>query len=317
MFRKAIKKIRNINPKDILPTFWFYIKTLFRMFEKDYLFLLSSGIAFNIVLCFIPFVLILFTVVGIYIGYPETYKGLSHYLNQVIPLPQDIKANIIGELLDQARVISNNTFITGTIGIVGVMWTMSSLFSAMRDALLKIYKIEEGYNFFYGKIRDFILIFVTLALFIISTGVTSAVHVIQKFTLDLFGLGYEFHFARVMISIVIPFFTSLAMFYILFELVPNSKFPKKSSFFSAVIATIFFEISKFFFNLYIFNLANYSQVYGAYAVIVINLLWVYIISIIYITSAALGKIYLDRHNLKVIPAKIKKYGTKKIIQNNR
>ena len=317
MARKKVKKLRNINPKEILSTFWIYIKTLFRMFERDYLFLLSSGIAFNIVLCFIPFILILFTIVGIYLGYPETYKALSHYLNQVIPLPHDIKESLIGQLLDQANIISNNTFITGAIGIVGLMWTMSGLFSAMRDALTKIYKIEESYNFFYGKIRDFILIFITLALFIISTGVTSMVHIIQKYTLDLFGLGYDFPVVKKMISIIIPFFTSLAMFYILFEIVPNNKFPKKSSLFSAIIATLFFEISKFFFNLYIFNFSNYTQVYGAYAVIVINLLWVYVISIIYVTSASLGKIYLDRHNLKVIPVNIKKYGTKKIIQNNR
>ena len=65
MARKKVKKLRNINPKEILSTIWIYIKTLYRMFERDYLFLLSSGIAFYIVLCFIPFVLILFTVVGI------------------------------------------------------------------------------------------------------------------------------------------------------------------------------------------------------------------------------------------------------------
>ena len=291
MLKKRISKIKNIKAKEILKTIWSYIKTLFVMFDKDYLFLLSSGIAFNIVLCFIPFVLILFTIVGIYLGYPETYNSLNKYLNQVLPLPADLKETIIGTLLDQARVISKNTFITGTIGIVGVMWTMSGLFGAIRDSLMKIYRLEEGYNFFYGKIRDFILIFVTLALFIISTGLTSVIQVVQTYTLNFFGLGYDFPFVNKILALLIPFLISFVMFYVLYEFVPHRKFPKKSALFSAVYATIFFEITKFFFTLYVINYSNYTQVYGAYAVIVINLLWVYIISIIYVISAALGKIY--------------------------
>ncbi len=313
MIRKTVKKIRNIKPKEILPIFWFYIKTLFTMFDKDYLFFLSSGIAFHIVLCFIPFVLILFTIVGIYLGYPETYNSLNTYLNQVLPLPPDLKVKIIGTLLDQARVISSNTFITGAIGLIGVMWTMSGLFGALRDSLMKIYRLEIGYNFFFGKIRDFILIFVTLVLFIISTGLTSTVQVIETYTLNLFGLGYNFPFAKKFLALVIPFLISFVMFYILYEFVPNRKFPRKSAFLSAVIASIFFEISKFFFTLYVFNFSNYTKIYGAYAVIVINLLWVYIISLIYVISAAIGKIYLDRHNLRVQPIKYKKYGTKKAL----
>ncbi len=256
---KKIKfKIKRINIKDVFRTIWYYLKTLFVMFDKDYLFLLSSGIAFNIVLCFIPFVLILFTVVGIYLGYPETYNSLNEYLNQVLPLPAELKETIIGTLLDQARVISKNTFITGTIGIVGVMWTMSGLFGSLRDSLMKIYRLEEGYNFFSGKIRDFILIFVILALFIISTGFTSVVQVIQTYTLNLFGLGYDFPFVKKFLSLLIPFLISFVMFYVLFEFVPHRKFPKKSALFSTVYAAIFFEITKIFFTLYVVNYSNYT-----------------------------------------------------------
>jgi membrane protein len=313
MLKKGLLSLKKIKPKEVLQTIWHYLKTLFVMFEKDYLFFLSSGIAFHIVLCFIPFVLILFTIVGIYLGYPETYNSLNTYLNQVLPLPPDLKVKIIGTLLDQAKIISNNTFITGAIGIIGVMWTMSGLFGALRDSLMKIYRLEIGYNFFFGKIRDFILIFVTLALFIISTGFTSLAHVIQNYALDLFGFGYDFPIANKFLALLIPFLISFVMFYILFKFVPHRKFPRKSALVSAIFATIFFEISKFFFTLYVFNFSNYTQIYGAYAVIVINLLWVYIISLIYVISAAIGKIYLDRHNLKVQPIKYKKYGTKKAI----
>jgi YihY family inner membrane protein len=298
---KILKYFKQFTPTVVLKTVWDYIVKLFNIFHKDYLFLLASGISFNIILCVIPFVLILFTVVGIYLGYPDTYQGLNHYLYQTIPLPPDIRKDIVDKLLEQAKVISGHTLITGIMCIVGVMWTMSGLFGAMRDALIKIYRIEESYNYFAGKIRDFILIFVTLGLFIISTGLTSVQHYIQHYALNIFDIGIDFPFTKKFVAISIAFLVSLMMFYILFKLVPHSKFPKKSSFFSAFYASVFFEISKYFFNLYVLNFSNYTQVYGAFAVIVINLLWVYIISIIFVASAGLGKIFFDRHNLKIAP----------------
>jgi len=316
---KPIKYIKNYTPKVILDTVWYYIRNLYRIFDKDYLFLLASGISFNIVLCFIPFVLILFTIVGIYLGYPETYENLNQYLNQVIPLPSDIRNDIIKKLLEQARVISNNTWLTGTIGIVGVMWTMSGLFGSMRDSLIKIYRIEDSYNAITAKLRDFILIFITLALFVITTGLTSVLHIIQNYALNILNIGYDFAFTKKLISILIPFLISLMMFYILYKFVPHNKFPGKSSFFSAFYAAIFFEISKFFFGLYVLNFSNYTQIYGAFAAVVVNLLWIYIISIIFVASGALGKIYFDRHDLKIKNEKNKKKlnGTKKTVQKNR
>ena len=315
---KIIKYFKYYTPQVVLQTVWYYIKHLYKIFDKDYLFLLASGISFNIVLCFIPFVLILFTIVGIYLGYPETSQNLNEYLNQVIPLPPDVRNDIIKKLLDQAQIISNNTLITGTIGIVGVMWTMSGLFGAMRDSLVKIYNLEESYNVFTAKLRDFMLIFITLALFVITTGLTSVLQIIQNYTLNILNIGYDFPLIKKIVAILIPFLVSLMMFYILFKFVPHSKFPTKSSFFSAFYASIFFELSKFFFGLYVLNFSNYTQIYGAFAVIVINLLWIYIISIIFVTSGALGKIYFDRHNLKMQQIKFKKknHGTKKTIQNN-
>ena len=305
LIKKLLKYFKQFTPGVVLKTVWDYIKKLYKIFDTDYLFLLASGISFNIILCFIPFVLILFTVVGIYLGYPETTQGLNHYLYQTIPLPSDIRHDIIDKLLDQAKVISSNTWITGTIGIVGVMWTMSGLFGAIRDALVKIYHVEGGYNAITAKLRDFMLIFITLGLFVISTGLTSVQHYVQHYAYNFLGWDWNFSLPRRTVGIIVPFLISLMMFYVIFKLVPHRKFPKKSSFFSAFYASVFFEISKYFFNLYVLNFANYTQVYGAFAVIVINLLWIYIISIIFVATAGLGKIYFDRNHLKMPPLEIK------------
>jgi membrane protein len=283
--------------KDFPKTLWDYLKKLYTSFDKDHLWILSSGVAFNVVLCIIPFVLILFTVVGIYLGSTDTIQKFSQYLNQVTPLPPEFKLTFIEQLNERANEITGNAFVTGVIGIVGLIWTMSGLFGALRDVLNKIYYVQEGYNFITAKIRDFILVFVTLVLFIISMSVTSGMHIIQYYSIKMFGSVLYIGLLEKGISIFISFLMTFLLFYMLYFFVPHWKYPKKASLFSTFIASILFEITKYGFTLYLLNFSNYTRIYGTYAVLAIILLWIYLISLIFVMCTSLGKIFYDRNNI--------------------
>ena len=283
--------------KDFPKTLWDYFKKLYISFDNDHLWILSSGVAFNVVLCIIPFVLILFTVVGIYLGSTDTIQKFSEYLNQITPLPTDFKQSFISQLNERANEITGNAFVTGLIGIIGLIWTMSSLFGAMRDVLNKIYYVQEGYNFITAKIRDFVLVFVTLILFLISMTVTSGTHIIQHYSGKLFGAIISIGLLEKGISVTVSFLMTFLLFYIFYFFVPHWKYPKKASLFSTFIASILFEIAKYGFTLYLLNFSNYSRIYGTYAVLVIILLWIYLISLIFVMCTSLGKIFFDRNKI--------------------
>src|SRR5688572_30758346 len=102
-------------------------------FDMDHVWIMASGVAFNFLLCIVPFLLILFTILGLYLDSSITVEKLNENLNSLLPLPVEMRNKITGELLDRIRELSTNTLITGIIGVVGMLWTVSGLFSAFRD----------------------------------------------------------------------------------------------------------------------------------------------------------------------------------------
>ena len=319
MIKAIALKLKAFRFKLLYETVFYYIKHLYRKFEKDHIWVLSSGIAFNIVLCIIPFNLILITVLGIYLESSDTIEKFSRYLEGILPFVDTFKTKFIAYLVDRVREITSYTFITGAIGIGGLLWLMSGLFSSMRDVLNKIYNVEDNINFLIGKLRDFVLIIITLVLFLLSFSLTSGFQIIKDYSQRIFGVVITFNIFETIVPILLSFIITFSLFYVLYAFVPNIKFPRKSIVFSSFYASIFFEILKYFFTLYVLNFSNFGKVYGAYATLVIILFWLYYMSVVFVVGAALGQIYMEKNNLKfplIKKHKSKFYGTAKVIQND-
>lgn len=319
MIKAIALKLKAFRFKLLYETVFYYIKHLYRKFEKDHIWVLSSGIAFNIVLCIIPFNLILITVLGIYLESSDTIEKFSRYLEGILPFVDTFKAKFIAYLVDRVREITSYTFITGAIGIGGLLWLMSGLFSSMRDVLNRIYNVEDNINFLIGKLRDFVLIIITLVLFLLSFSLTSGFQIIQDYSKRIFGVVITFNIFETIVPILVSFMITFSLFYVLYAFVPNIKFPRKAVIFSSFYASIFFEILKYFFTLYVLNFSNFGKVYGAYATLVIILFWLYYMSVVFVVGAALGQIYTEKNNLKfphIKKHKSKFYGTAKVIQND-
>jgi uncharacterized BrkB/YihY/UPF0761 family membrane protein len=56
---------------------------------------------------------------------------------------------------------------------------------------------------------------------------------------------------------------------------------------------------KYLYTLYVLRFSSLRRIYGAYAFIVISIFWIYYISLIFSTSAAIGSIYIERNGLKI------------------
>lgn len=292
----------------------YYLKKLYEKFEKDHIWVLSSGIAFNILISIIPFLLIALTVLGVYIDKSDILEKISNYLTNILPMQDTYKEKIIKQIFVLARELTNNTFLTGTIGILALMWTMSGLFSTMRDVLNKIFSFDGYINYFYSKLRDFILVLVTITLFLISLFLTSVFQIFELLSKDFFGEIIPSVLVSAGISIVASLITTYIMFLVLFKFIPQFKLPAKVIQLSTLLSTILFEIMKYLYTMYVLKFSSLQRIYGAYAFIVISIFWIYYISVIFSTSAAIGNIYLEKNGLKLTYKRRKKnYGTKETI----
>ncbi|MEZ4691530.1 MAG: YihY/virulence factor BrkB family protein [Ignavibacteria bacterium] len=290
--KKIFDRIKDLK---VYRTVYHYIDVLLVKFDTDHIWIMSSGISFNILMCIIPFTLMLLTVLGYYLESGEVQEKLISYLNSVVPLPGQYKDRFIFELTERTKELSNNAFLTGTLGLAGLFWTVSGLFSAMREVLRKIYNVNTELNYFIGKIRDFALVIISVVLFILSMAVTSGFQIIEEYSQGIFGEIVILTFFQKLIPIVIAFLLSFGLFYVLYALVPHWRYNRKVILFTSFMSAIFFEALKYLFSVYVLKIANYGKIYGAYATIVISIFYIYYISVIFVVGAELGSIYYERN----------------------
>ncbi|MBS1550453.1 MAG: YihY/virulence factor BrkB family protein [Bacteroidetes bacterium] len=291
-------KISRIKNQKFFKTLYYYADNLIDKFDNDHIWIMSSGISFNILICLIPFFLMLLTVLGIYLDSNTVQERLVSYFNSMIPLPGQYKERFIFELIERTKELSTNTFLTGTIGLGGLFWTVSGLFSAMREVLRKIYQVNTELNYFIGKLRDFLLVIVSVILFLTSMAITSTVQVVEMYSQGIFGEYLTLTLFQRIIPVTLGLAVSFCLFYVLYAYVPHWKFHRKVVIFSSAVAAIFFEALKFLFSVYILKIANYGRIYGTYATIVISIFYIYYLSVIFVVGAELGQIYNLRNNSK-------------------
>jgi len=300
-----INKVRN-SFTSIFNNAVYYSKKLYEKFEKDHIWVLSSGIAFNILISIIPFLLIALTVLGIYIDSSNILERISGYLTNILPMQDEHRDKIIIQIFELAKELTNNTFLTGSIGVIALIWTMSGLFSTMRDVLNKIFVFDGYINYFYGKMRDFVLVLVTLTLFLVSLFFTSIFQIFELISKDIFGEIIPSVYTSTAITIIASLITTYLMFLVMYKFIPQFKLPSKVIQLSTLLSTILFELMKYLYTLYVLRFSSLKRIYGAYAFIVISVFWIYYISVIFSTSAAIGSIYLEKKGLKLTYNKRKK-----------
>lgn len=294
-----MKKILDrIKKSPAYKTLYYYIDKLIGKFDNDHIWILSSGIAFNTLICVIPFTLILLTILGIYLDSQTVQDRVVNYLNSVVPLPGQYKDRFIFELTERTKELTTNTFLTGAIGLAGLFWTVSGLFSSMREVLRKIFNVNDELNYFIGKLRDFLLVIISVALFITSMAITSAVQLFEEYSQGILGEMITLTLFQRFIPMVVGFIISFFLYYVLYAYVPHWKFNKKIVMFSTLVATICFELLKYLFAVYLLKIANYGKIYGTYATIVISIFYIYYVSVIFVVGGELGEIYYTKNKKK-------------------
>jgi len=277
---------------------------------------MSSGVSFSILWVIIPTLLILLGILGFYFDKSDALQYINNYINQALPVNFDAKEKFLETISTKAYELSQNALLTTLIGLLGVFWAMSSMFSYMRDALNRIFEITESLNFFKGKIRDFLLLIAIIFLFSFATLLTSFQQINNEALKIIFSFLSTAILSNKIFLFLMPFFVSYLMFFFLYKFVPHYKIPTNSILFASLNAAILNELLKYIFAFYILNFSNYTRIYGAYAAFVIFMLWIYLISLIFCIGAAIGKIHMELNNLQIKFYNKEKYGTKEIIKND-
>jgi len=273
---------------------------MYHKLEEDHLWIMSASIAFNIIICSIPFTLIFLTLMGYLISEEETLTFISNTIdNYFVGITPELKTKITNTALSVVHELSANTTITAVIGILGIFWTSSSLIGNLREVLNRIYKTKQTLSYIREKFRDLLLVLVLLLSFILSFTSSFLYQVILRFDETFTGnILFSNWFTSGLLSYSTSVIFTFIMFYLIFKIVPVGYVDNKIALISALSAAILSELLKILFIIYLLHIANYTKIYGTYSAIIAVIFWLYYSSLTFVIGAEIGQLYREKYLTK-------------------
>ncbi len=276
----------------------YYYKGLTKRIDEHHVFLFAGGLAFSIFICIIPFVLIIFAVLGNLLDSSYVQFQINTLIETIIPYSRysEFVKKIIFNRINEVIEYRN---IAGIIGGFGLLFAASSLFSSMRTILNKVYGVEIDVNILIAKLRDFALVFMVIIIFFVTTISMPTVDLLRQQAGEwtVFSFLSNGIFSHLIFSLL-SLFLIFIVFSVLYYTVPLRKLGRKATFMSALWAALLWEAAKQLFGYYLYNFAAFNRIYGAYALVVVVAFWIYYSSVVFIIGAEIGHLYFERNFIK-------------------
>jgi membrane protein len=247
-----------------------------RKFNEDNGFFLSSGIAFNILINLIPFILLLLALVGTYL-----YND-QEVLNHIRAYSRDVAPTLDPKVMKTLTDVIQNRQIVGILGLVGLLWISTWVFSSLRIALNIVFRAEKSQGMLRGIVVDLLMIVLVGILLLVSMILGPVVIFLQSYQGRIpVALGPTIQW---ILKYLLPFFLTYCMFFSIYKIVPNKKVHFISALQAALFTSLLWELAKYLFAWYVLHLAVYSIVYGSLSAFAIFVLWVYYSSTILVVG---------------------------------
>ncbi len=266
--------------------------------DEHHVFLLAGGLAFSLFVCIIPFMLIMFYILGNLLDSSTMQLQVNAFIETLIPYYKysEFVKKIIFSRINEVIEYKN---IAGVIGAFGLFFAASGLFSSMRTILNRVFGIETSVHFLIGKLKDFALVLMVILIFFALTILTPVIDFLRQAAQGFEGLSFLnlSIFEHALFSII-----SLVIIYIVFTVlyvaVPIRKLGKRATLVSALWASLLWEGAKQGFGYYLHHFTTFGRIYGTYALFVVVAFWIYYSSIVFIIGAEIGRLYTEKKNLE-------------------
>jgi membrane protein len=273
----------------------YYAIGLYERFSSEHLLINGASLAFSILICLIPWSLLLFSAFGFFLSTEESMTAVEENINQFIPLP-GYEAEVQREIHSRLDDLVNYRQTAGLIGIVGVLWLSTFLFGTARTILNQIFKVKIQKNIFIDKLRDLRVLLIMGVLFLLALFGSTFVYVVRQFIANHMVYLEQLHIPGTL-PVIVGFILTWSMFFILYRFIPYLKLQFDVLLVSATVSAILWEVAKYLFGLYISNFANITRIYGALTVFAGTALWLYYSSIVFLLGAVMGQLYRERKQL--------------------
>ena len=239
----------------------------------------AFSVAANAILSFFPFLLVLMTLIRYVFHSNVMYDVVENLLRDYVPTGQEFvirNLNVLVGTHHQAKVFS----------LAMLLITSTGIFLPLEVALNRIWGFPNNRSYLGNQLRSLGLVFACGSLALISVGLTAGnVAILQR---ALHGHSpWHVQMVDFVIMKIFAIGASIAIFFLVYWLLPNGKVSARVVLPAAVIMGLLSEALKY---VYIFALPrlNFAEVYGPFAISVSLMFWAFLSGMLLLTGAYLS-----------------------------
>lgn len=239
----------------------------------------AFSVAANAILSFFPFVMLLMTLIRRVFRSPAMYAVVVELLRDYLPAGQDFVIRNLNAMVGarhQAQIVS----------LVILLVTSTGIFLPLEVALNRIWGFPDNRSYVGNQLISLGLAFWCGVLALLSVGMSAGNVVLMEFLLR----GHGTFFVRLVGFLAMKVFAiaaSIAIFFLIYWLLPNGKVPARVVLPTALIMGLLFEALKYAYILALPKL-NFVEVYGPFALSVSLMFWAFLSGLLLLTGAHLS-----------------------------
>jgi YihY family inner membrane protein len=239
----------------------------------------AFSVAANSILSFFPFVLLLMTLIRRVFHSKVMYDVVVQLLRDFLPAGQDFVIRNLNALVgarNRAQLVS----------LLILLVTSTGVFMPLEVALNRIWRFPENRSYLGNQLISLGLAFGCGVLALLSIALTAEnVELLQSWFRS-HGI-FAVRMADFLIMKVFAIAASIAIFFLIYWLLPNGKVPARAVLPTAVIMGLLSETLKYAYILALPRL-NFQEVYGPFALSVSLMFWAFLSGLLLLTGAHLS-----------------------------
>ena len=286
------------------------VKRAFERFQKDEMSQRAAALTYFALMSLFPALLVAVAVLGVF-GQQGLVNDAANYLKDAGAPPETVDA--VTKSLESAQRQRGTALGALVIGLATALYGASGAFGAVGSALNQVWRVEEGRSFVTHKLQNLVWTIVLLALALITTVLVFLGGGIADDLLGKIGVGDTFATVWAYARWPAALLSAMLIYAILYYAAPNVEVRHWRYITpGAVFGVTAWILASALFFFYVSSFASYSATYGAFAAVVILLIWLYLTSSVLLFGAELNAAVDQRrephlpagYDGPVLPAKV-------------
>lgn len=244
------------------------IQKLFANMKKDHVSECSAECSYYTILSFIPFVILVLTLIQYTNIAPQTlFEAISKLI------PSSMNEMVLGIVQE----VYSKSIGTISISIIFTIWTAGKGLFALTKGLQFVYHIdsEEKASYIYLRVKAIIETIIFIILIVLGLVALVFGHNVREFIQTQLGWMKNYNIWASILTKIAFIIATFLVFISIYKFIPKNKVTFKSQICGALFGALALNLVSFIFSKYLYIFKGFSVTYGSLTTLMLIMMWTY------------------------------------------